>query len=221
MKERMNETYSIRSDSCIKRGTKTCRCASVTDGMIMKCSDFLFLFPGSFIIPVPLCCPPPPLFPVSAPGRADFGMIRNETLHLDFNCGVITGLNVQVVAGISRWFQEQSRLRLTAFVGFFCILVQNCFGCDVCHLCGSFIISHHVQVVTEGFRLQTTRDYCLQNESFGCSSYKQKTAYKRTEEQFCYQEWTGGRETKSLMRLKRCHVCWKLLLQLKLHTTCR
>lgn len=105
MKERMNETYSIRSDSCIKRGTKTCRCASVTDGMIMKCSDFLFLFPGSFIIPVPLCCPPPPLFPVSAPGRADFGMIRNETLHLDFNCGVITGLNVQVVAGISRWFQ--------------------------------------------------------------------------------------------------------------------
>lgn len=86
--------------------------------------------------------PPSPLSPVSAPGRADFGMIRNETLHLDFNCGVITGLNMQVVAGISRRFQGAKSATANC-VCVFCILVQNCFGCDVCHLCRSFIISHH------------------------------------------------------------------------------
>lgn len=151
MKERMNETYSILGDSWLGRGTKTHRCVSVKDVMIMKCSGpflaGLVHSSGAYLVPVPS----PPL-PSSAPGTADFGLIRMEPFHLDFDRGVITHRNVQIVPQISSWLQGANSAT-TNRVGVFCILVQNGFGCNICHLCNSFLKSHYMQTVWGGFRL--------------------------------------------------------------------
>lgn len=63
-------------------------------------------------------CPIPPL-PLSAPGRANFGMIRKERYLLDFDFGVITDKNVQVLARMSCWLQG-SRLSTMNCTGAFC-----------------------------------------------------------------------------------------------------
>lgn len=75
MNARMNETYSLLGDSWLEMGTKTYTCVSMNDVMVMKHSGpsipgFVhYAGPSLFSVSHP---PPPPLSPLSAPGRTDF-----------------------------------------------------------------------------------------------------------------------------------------------------
>lgn len=158
MKERMNETYSILGDSWLEKGTKTSRCVSVKVVVIMKCSGPFIPGYVSLFRSLSGLCVPSPLSRCRHRAQPIYGMIQTEPFRLECRLRSNNRSNVRAAAEISRWFRGEYSAA-TNCVGGWGILVQNDLGCDVCHLCHSFLIPHYMQMLWEGFRLPLCTDY--------------------------------------------------------------